>query len=140
LHWGGPAELCRYLARLAVLTGVLTMAMVTLICIAPGYVVHLLYGQQYEGIDELVRWLCAPLAVYAISTVLVIWAAAIEQTQVIFVSYVVATAFTILAAYPLTLYGGLAGIVLGTLLVEFIRVGSLLIPLLRWRRAINASS
>ena len=138
LHLGGPAALRRYLAHLAVLTGVLTMATVTLISIAPGYVVHLLYGQQYEGIDELVRWLCAPLAVYAISTVLVIWAAAIEQTQVIFVSYVVATAFTILAAYPLTLYGGLAGIVLGTLLVELIRVGSLLIPLLRWRGAINA--
>jgi hypothetical protein len=33
----------------------------------------------------------------------------------------------------------LAGIVFGTLLVELIRVGSLLIPLLRWRRAINAS-
>jgi O-antigen/teichoic acid export membrane protein len=116
------------------------MATVALLNIAPGYVVNLLYGDQYEGIDDLVRWLCAPLAVYAISTVLVIWAAAIEQTQVIFVSYAVATGFAVVAAYPLTLYGGLAGVVFGTLLVEIIRVGSLLIPLLRWRRATNASS
>jgi O-antigen/teichoic acid export membrane protein len=138
LHLGGPAELRRYLARLAVLTGVLTTATVTLINIAPGYVVHLLYGDQYEGIDDLVRWLCAPLAVYAIGTVLVIWAAAIEQTQVIFVSYAVATGFTLAAAYPLTVYGGSAGIVFGMLLAEIIRVGSLLIPLLRWRRMTNA--
>jgi len=52
----------------------------------------------------------------------------------------VATGFTVAAAYPLTVYGGLTGVVLGTLLVELIRVGSLLIPLLRWRGAINASS
>jgi O-antigen/teichoic acid export membrane protein len=118
----------------------LTVAVLALLNIAPGYVVHLLYGDQYEGVDDLVRLLCAPMAVYAISTVLVIWAAAIEQTRVIFVSYAVATGFTVAAAYPLTVYGGLTGVVLGTLLVELIRVGSLLIPLLRWRRAINASS
>jgi O-antigen/teichoic acid export membrane protein len=139
-HLGGPAELRRYITRLAVLTGALTVAVLALLNIAPGYVVHLFYGDQYEGVDDLVRLLCAPMAVYAISTVLAIWAAAIEQTRVIFVSYAVATGFTVAAAYPLTVYGGLTGVVLGTLLVELIRVGSLLIPLLRWRRAINASS
>jgi O-antigen/teichoic acid export membrane protein len=94
--------------------------------------VHLLYGEQYQGVDALVRWLCAPAAVYGISTVLVIWAAAIEWTRAIFVSHVVATVFTVVAAYPLTLYGGVVGVVLGSLLVETIRVAVLLVPLARW--------
>jgi O-antigen/teichoic acid export membrane protein len=132
LHLQGPAGLRRYITRLAFLTGTLTGATVVMLNVSPGYIVHLLYGEQYEGIDALVRWLCAPAAIYGISTVLVIWAAAIEWTRAIFVSYVVATVFTVVAAYPLTLYGGVVGVVLGSLLVETIRVAVLLVPLAGW--------
>jgi O-antigen/teichoic acid export membrane protein len=133
-HVGGPAELRRYIARLALLTMTLIAVAVAMLNIAPGYLVHLLYGAQYEGVDTLVRWLCPLAAVYGISTVLVIWAAAIERTRVIFVSYAAATAFTLVAAYPLTLYGGLAGVVFGSMIVETIRVVVLLISLARWSR------
>lgn len=133
-HLGGPAELRRYIARLALLTVTLIAVTVAMLNVAPGYLVHLLYGDQYQGVDTLVRWLCALSAVYGISTVLVIWAAAMERTQVIFVSYAAATAFTLVAAYPLTLYGGLAGVVFGSMIVEIIRVAVLLIPLARRSR------
>jgi O-antigen/teichoic acid export membrane protein len=135
LHLRGPAELRRYIARLAFLTGTLTAATVAVLNIFPEYIVHLLYGEQYEGVDVLVRWLCAPAAVYGISTVLGIWAAAIEWTRAIFVSYAVAIIFTVVAAYPLTLYGGVVGVVLGSLLVETIRFAVLLVPLADWCRA-----
>jgi len=36
-----------------------------------------------------------------------------EKTRPIFMSYAIATAFTLMAAYPLTYYGGLAGVALG---------------------------
>jgi O-antigen/teichoic acid export membrane protein len=134
LQLGGPAELRRFIARLAILTGTLTAVTVAMLNIAPGYIVHLLYGDQYGSIDALVRWLCAPAAVYGISTVLVIWSAAIERTRIIFVSYAVATIFTVSAAYPLTFYGGVAGVILGTLMVETIRVVVLLVPLASWSR------
>jgi O-antigen/teichoic acid export membrane protein/peptidoglycan/xylan/chitin deacetylase (PgdA/CDA1 family) len=133
-HLGGPAELRRYIARLALLTVTLTAVTVAMLNIAPRYLVHLLYGDQYEGVDTLVRWLCALSAVYGISAVLIIWAAAIEWTRIIFVSYAAATAFTVVAAYPLTLYGGLAGVVFGSMIVEIIRVVVLLIPLACWSR------
>jgi O-antigen/teichoic acid export membrane protein len=135
LHLQGPAELRRYITRLAFLTGTLTAATVVVLNVSPGYIVHLLYGEQYQGVDAVVRWLCAPAAVYGISTVLVIWAAAIEWTRAIFISYAVATLFTVVAAYPLTLYGGVVGVVLGSLLVETIRVAVLLVPLAGWCRA-----
>ena len=138
LHLGGAIELRRYIAWLAFLTGTLTMVIVALINIDPGYIVHLLYGGRFESIDNLVRWLCAPAAVYAISTVLVIWAAALERTRTIFVSYAVTTVFTVITTYPLTRYGGLAGVVFGSLLVETIRVAVLLVPFVSWSRAIKS--
>jgi O-antigen/teichoic acid export membrane protein len=134
LHYGGRDELLRYIAWLSCLTGALTVTIVVLLNIAPGYIVHLLYGGRYKGIDYLVRWLCAPAAVNGIGTILVIWAAAMERTQTIFVSYAVATVFTLVAAYPLTLYGGVAGVAFGSLLVETIRVVVLLVPFVRWSR------
>jgi O-antigen/teichoic acid export membrane protein len=107
---------------------------VAILNIAPEYVVHLLYGEQYEGLGQLVRLLCAPAAVYGIGAVLVIWAAAVEQTRLIFWSYAIATPFSVIAAFPLTHYGGVAGLVLCLFLVESIRVILLLVPLVRWSR------
>jgi O-antigen/teichoic acid export membrane protein len=103
--------------------------------IDPGYLILLLYGDRFDGIERLVPLLCAPMAVTAVNTVLVIWAAAIERTRIIFMSYAAATVFTVIAAYPLTYYAGLAGVMGGLLLVETIRAAMLLVPFIRWSRA-----
>jgi O-antigen/teichoic acid export membrane protein len=113
------------------------MGMVVLINIDPGYLVQLLYGDQFGSIDVLVRWLCVPLVVFAMVTPLNIWAAALERTRTIFASYGIATVFTIIAAYPMTLYGELPGVVVGSFLVETIRGVVLLIPFLQWVRTIR---
>ena len=60
-----------------------------------------------------------------------------EKTRPIFMSYAIATAFTLMAAYPLTHYGGLAGVALGSLVVEIIRMIVLWIPL---RHETNSSA
>jgi O-antigen/teichoic acid export membrane protein/peptidoglycan/xylan/chitin deacetylase (PgdA/CDA1 family) len=138
VHVGGPIELRRNIARLALLTGTLVVAAMAMINIDPGYLIHLLYGDRFDGVEqveELVRWVCAPIAVTALNTVLAIWAAAIERTRTIFMSYAAATVFTVIAAYPLTYYAGLAGVVGGLLLVETIRAAMLLVPFMRWSRA-----
>ena len=136
-HEGGRVALCHYVARLARLTALLIAGIVALLIVDPGYLVGLLFGQQYEGSAYLVRWFCAPAVVYGMNTVLVIWAAAMEKTRPIFMSYAIATAFTLMAAYPLTHYGGLAGVALGSLVVEIIRMIVLWIPL---RHETNSSA
>ncbi len=136
-HVGGHAELKRYIVRLAILTGLLMAVAVAVLNLAPDFVVRLLYGEKYEGIGYLVRWFCAPAAVYGIGSVLIIWAAAMEWTRLIFLSYAAAAIFTIAAAYPLTRTAGIAGVVAGSLLVECIRVMVLLIGLWRWSGAIT---
>src|SRR3546814_5846251 len=77
-------ELRRYLGRLSGFSATLIIGCVAVLNIAPEQFVHLLYGDQYEGVGELVRLLCAPAAVYGIGAVLVIWAAALERTRLIF--------------------------------------------------------
>jgi len=134
LHVGGPVELRRYIGRLAGLSACLIAAAVIVLNIAPEYIVHLLYGEEFEGLGQLVRLLCAPAAVYGMGVVLTIWAAALEQTRLIFWSYAIATLFSVTAAFPLAQYGGLTGLVLCLFLVESIRVTLLLVPLVRWSR------
>ncbi|HLT76224.1 MAG TPA: hypothetical protein VKZ87_02450 [Ferrovibrio sp.] len=134
LHVGGPAALRFYIGRLTILSVGLMGAAIAVLNIAPDYVVHLLYGEQYEGLGYLVRLLCAPTAIYGIAAVLVIWAAALERTRLIFWSYAAATPFSIIGAFLLAEHWGLAGLVLSSLLVECIRVAVLLVPLLRWSR------
>ena len=134
LHVGGPAALRHYIGRLAALSASLIAAVVIALNIAPEYLVHLLYGEEFEGLGQIVRLLCAPAAVYGIGVVLAIWAAALEQTHIIFWSYAVATVVSVAAVFPSAHYGGLPGVVLCLFLVESIRIICLLVPLMRSRR------
>jgi O-antigen/teichoic acid export membrane protein len=123
---GGRAELLDYIVRLAVLLGVLTTVTVIALNLAPETAIRLIYGKQYEEAGDLVRWLCAPAVFYTAVVILTIWAAAMERTRLIFRSYLAATIFTAVAAYPLTLLGGFPGIVGIWLGVEIIRAAVLL--------------
>lgn len=136
-HVGGLAELRRYMVRLAILIGVLMLAVVAVLNLAPELIVRLLYGEKYEGIGYLVRWFCAPAVVFGLGSILIIWAAAMEWTRLIFLSYAAATIFTVAAAYPLTRSAGIAGVVAGSLLVECIRVLVLSVGLWRWSGAMT---
>jgi O-antigen/teichoic acid export membrane protein len=120
-HQGGAARLRRYMIRLGLLMSVLILATIALLSVLPDLAMQLLYGPQYEGFGHLVRWLCAPSFVYSVVVILTICAAAMESTQLIFRSYLAATIFTLLAAYPLASQFGIAGVVATWLVVECIR-------------------
>jgi len=72
---------------------------------------------------------------YSAAVIMGICAAAMEWTRLIFHSYVAATVFTLLAAYPLAYFGGIAGIVVTWMVVECVRAGVLFTGLQRnvWR-------
>jgi O-antigen/teichoic acid export membrane protein len=125
-HEGGRAQLVHFIVRLAGLMGVLTLGTVVILNVAPELAIRLLYGEKYEGLGYLVRWLCAPAVLYTIAVILTIAAAAMEWTRLIFQSYIAATVFTLVAAYPLAYYAGLPGIVATWIVVELIRVAVLL--------------
>jgi O-antigen/teichoic acid export membrane protein len=133
MHSGGPARLLGYMGKLAVLTIVGMILAAALLSVDPNRLLHMIYGSDYVGGGYLVRWSCVVSIIYSITLLLGIWAAAIERTSFIFRSYVVAGLFTLVACYPLTLYGGLYGVVIGAVLVEAIKAVVLGRRFLRWR-------
>jgi len=134
---GGRDALLRYLVRLSLLMAALLTALVLLLSSDTDAIVRMIYGREFEGLGYMVHWLCATSVAYGLSVLLAIWAAAIERTQLIFVSYVAATLFTVVAAYPLTHLFGMQGVLWGALIVEIIKTLALLVPLLRWQRAMR---
>jgi O-antigen/teichoic acid export membrane protein len=129
LNLGGISAFHSYLRRLAALTAILTAGIITALNSDPDFVIHIVFGSQYQGIGYIVRWISGNYFVYAMCTVLVTWAAAIEDTEAIFVSYAAATAVTVVLAYPLARYGGVTGVLLGALLVEIVRAVVLVLRL-----------
>jgi O-antigen/teichoic acid export membrane protein len=105
-----------------------------LLSIDPEGLIQFVYGAGYPGVGYLVRWMCVAAVLYSLAVLLNIWAAALERTSLIFQSYLFASLFTVIASYPLTRYGGLDGVVGGTVLVEIIKVAVLVGPLMRWIR------
>lgn len=134
---GGCDALLRYLGRLCLLMAALLAALVLLLSSDTDTIVRMIYGREFEGLGFMVHWLCATSVAYGLSVLLGIWAAAIERTQLIFVSYGAATLFTVLAAYPLTRIFGMQGVLWGALIVETIKTVVLLVPLVRWQRAMR---
>jgi O-antigen/teichoic acid export membrane protein len=122
------------MAKLSALTIISMAATTMLLSIDPESLIRAIYGNGYPGVASLVRWACVAAVIYCCFLLLGIWAAAIERTSLIFRSYLVASVFTLVASYPLTLYGGLEGVVIGAALVEAIKVAMLVEPLLRWRK------
>jgi hypothetical protein len=70
-----------------------------------------------------------PAVLYSMAVALTLAAAAMEWTRLIFQSYVAATAFTLVAAYPLAYYAGLPGIVVTWIVVECVRIAVLFVGL-----------
>jgi O-antigen/teichoic acid export membrane protein len=138
-HSGGGPALRRYIVRLALMVMALMAVGIAALNAAPELLVHLLYGEKFEGIAYLIPWFCAAAFAYSVNCILTVWVAAMEWTRLIFLSYVAATIFTLAAGYPLTLYGGVSGVVFGCILVECVRVAVLVVGLrtkglMTWRR------
>ena len=137
LHRAGGEELLRYMARLSGLTALLVAAFVALINYDPDWLVQVIYGSGYKDLGYVIRWLSAASCAYGAAVLLGIWAAAIEQTRMIFCSYAFAAIFTAVACYPMTRYLGIDGVVAGCLVVELIKALTLAVVLARWRAAIH---
>lgn len=91
----------------------------------PGYLIDLIYGNQFAGFGFLVRWYSMIYLFSSMGVVLVIEAAALESTRIIFFAYFGAAVTCLLLTYPVTRFGGMVGVMITLLLVELVRTGTL---------------
>jgi O-antigen/teichoic acid export membrane protein len=121
-HVGGIKALRSYLKQVTLLGGVATFIMTFVAAIAPDFWLGLFFGDQYIGYGHLLQWWALIYVLIFFGLPLMGGLRALEQPQTIFNSYLWMTLFSVLAAYPMTLYLGLNGVLGGIALFHFFQL------------------
>jgi O-antigen/teichoic acid export membrane protein len=119
-HRQGSAALHRYLKGLTWKLGGAFLVLLLLINVNGTAITRLLYGSDYPAMTYLLLGFSIIYSVPLLAKILHVWVLAIESTEVEFVPWVVAVAFTAVAAYPFVALGGIPGVFSGTFLVDAI--------------------
>lgn len=121
-HEEGKKALCDYLKRVTLLGGGATAIIAVIAAIAPELWLRLVFGLEYQQYGYLLRWLSAIYLLSFLSLPLRAGLRAMEHSQSIFWSYSWTTLFSVLAAYPMTKYLGLVGVMGGIMMLTLIQV------------------
>jgi O-antigen/teichoic acid export membrane protein len=121
-HMEGKKALCDYLKRVAQLGGGATATLALIAAAAPELWLRLVFGLEYQGYGYLLQCYAAIYLVMFLRFPLTAGLRAIEKPKVIFRANAWVTLLSLLAVYPLTAHLGLAGVIGGTLVVNFIQL------------------
>jgi O-antigen/teichoic acid export membrane protein len=130
-HRQGSGALHHYLKSLTWKAGSAVLLLLVLINVNATSITRLMFGADYPELGPLLLAFSIIYFVALLNIILGVWALAIESTKVVFVSLATMTAVTVVAAYPLVVFGGVAGALTGSFLVAFIRAGILFTALSR---------
>jgi O-antigen/teichoic acid export membrane protein len=122
-HRLGSEALHHYLKRLTWKGGTVVLLLLLLINVNGTTITQLMYGTAYPGLGPLLLGFSIVYIGPLLNAVLQFWALAIESTEVVFASLVVATAVTALTAYPFVAFGGAIGVLAGVFVVDLLRGG-----------------
>jgi O-antigen/teichoic acid export membrane protein len=110
----GVDALRSVVTKLAVFGGGVTIASLALVCLYAGRILALLYGDRYLHITDLVYLWAIAYAFMFFTLPAGVAIRAMEQSRHILVVDVLQTLFSVVATYPLLMYFGASGAVIGT--------------------------
>jgi O-antigen/teichoic acid export membrane protein len=119
-HEGGVQALQHYIFQVTILWGGLTLAFASIIAIAPGFWLRLLYGSSYAHYGYVLRWYALLYVLIFVGLPLRSGLRALEHTKPIFISYTAMTAFAVLFAFPFAKHLGLSGAMIGLIGTQII--------------------
>jgi O-antigen/teichoic acid export membrane protein len=119
-HRQGRAALSRYLKGLTWKCGSIVLLLLLLIDANAASIARLAYGSQYPAVGYLLLGFSAVNILPLLAKILHVWALAIESTEIEFVSWAAAAAFTAVAAYPFVAFGGIIGVFAGLFVIDVI--------------------
>jgi O-antigen/teichoic acid export membrane protein len=122
-HRLGSEALHHYLKRLTWQGGSVVLLLLLLINVNGTTITQLMYGTAYPELSLFVLGFSILYIGPLLNAVLQFWALAIESTEVVFASLLVATTVTALTAYPFVAFGGVIGVFAGVFVVDFLRGG-----------------
>jgi O-antigen/teichoic acid export membrane protein len=128
---GGAKELRSYIGRAALVWGGMTALFASIVSLAPGMWLKLIYGNSFGEYGYLLRWYAAAYVLIFLGLPLRSWLRALEYTKPIFWGYVVSSAFSLALAVPFTRYFGLRGAMAGLIGAQLLLHAVTLIGLVR---------
>jgi O-antigen/teichoic acid export membrane protein len=109
----GSAGLTRYLLRFTFF-GALAMGLIIVaVSIAPDYLLHVIYGDEFKGQGYLVRWWCAIYLFEFLAIPAQMGLRTIEDTRPIFLQNLYLSGFSMLICYPLIATFDKIGVMVG---------------------------
>jgi O-antigen/teichoic acid export membrane protein len=135
LHRSGRAAMDRYLLRTTVFGAGVTGAVCLVIALFPEFFLGLLFGDEFRGYGEIVRWWALVYTVNFFVLPLRSGLRALEITLPVFVARVAHAAFAAAFAVPLISLMGLSGAPIGVLGAKVILVALMWWPFAQSRRA-----
>jgi len=135
LHTRGVLPMVDYFKKVTLLGGGVVGFIVIVMGIAPEFWLNLFYGSEYAGQGYLVQLWCAVYFISFLSVVPNFGLKTMEDTRSLFVAFMASAVFSVVSIYPLISWLGVAGIVIGSFFVAFIRGSFMLFSFVRIVRA-----
>lgn len=120
-HVEGKKALRDYLKRVALYGSGATTAVAVIAAAAPELWLRLVFGPEYQGYGYLLQWFAVIYVLISLGLPLGSGLEAIEHTRSIFWSFLLATLFSVLVAFPMTEYLGLVGVMAGIMMANIIK-------------------
>jgi O-antigen/teichoic acid export membrane protein len=124
-HEKGKKTLCDYLKRVTLFGAGATAAVAVIAAATPELWLRLVFGTEYQGYGYLLQWYAVIYVLSFLNLPLRAGLRAMEHAKCIFWAYIWMTLFSIIAAYPITTYLGLTGVVGGIVVISIIQASTL---------------
>jgi O-antigen/teichoic acid export membrane protein len=124
---GGKTALKSYLNKVTLVGGGATLVVSTIAIIIPELLLGLIFGQKYQGYGFLLKWYAIIYFFVFISLSLHIALRTFERTQPIFWAKLWASCFSVITVYPLIMFYGLSGVMVGLLGIQLIIYATLIL-------------
>jgi len=117
---GGNEEMFRYLWKFTLQMGALTLTLLTLLAIFSKQIILLFYGAEFVIYQHILIGFCALYVIIFIGYPLRYAIRTMENTRLIFISFIASSVFSVLSAYPIIKAFGLNGVLIGLAMTQLI--------------------
>ncbi|MBL7922909.1 MAG: oligosaccharide flippase family protein [Bacteroidia bacterium] len=128
---GGNDQMFRYLWKFTLQMGLLTLTLLAALAIFSKQLILLFYGSEYVAYQHLLIGFCALYVIIFLGYPLRYAIRTLQNTRLIFISFIASSIFSVLTAYPVITMFGLNGVIMGLMLTQLITLGIYLYSLRR---------
>ena len=120
---GGNEKMCKYLWKFTMQMGIITFTLLALIAIFSKQIILAFYGSEFVDYRFMLIGFCILYVIIFLGYPLRYAIRTLENTKLIFISFIASSAFSILTAYPIIKAFGLTGVIIGLMLTQLITLG-----------------